>query len=523
MSWINFFTENAWKATAILAAAFALAAILRAASASLRHFLWTAVFASLLVLPAMIDAVPQWAPPVAVYTAQAVTVRSAPAQPVRRTAPVNWAFVLWATGCALASARFLIGAARTSWMVRRATPAPYAQSMFEDLAGSLGIRRRVRLVESEGAPMPLAWGIARPVVVLPEEASAWETPRLSAVLLHELLHVKRLDLPAQAVAQAACCLFWFHPLAWLALREFRKERERACDDAVLLYGLAPHEYAGHLMDLVRALSAKRRPVGDAPAMAEGSDLELRVRALLDRGRDRRPLSRRAAVAIATSAVAVLLPFAAITAYAQARGTLAGIVQDPSGARVPNCRVTARNEDASNQETTIANPAGEYGFASIPPGHYSIEFSAPGFMLAKVPAVVDAGTAARVDARLAIGQVSENVVIRGQKSGAATPRAAGTAQRLRVGGMVSQIKLISQVKPIYPAELQQAGVEGTVMIKAIVSKDGFVLSPKVINTVDPRLAQAALDAVSQWTYQPALLNGEPVEVLTTVTLDFKLDQ
>ncbi|SPF48391.1 hypothetical protein SBA4_3900001 [Candidatus Sulfopaludibacter sp. SbA4] len=61
------------------------------------------------------------------------------------------------------------------------------------------------------------------------------------------------------------------------------------------------------------------------------------------------------------------------------------------------------------------------------------------------------------------------------------------------------------------------------MKAIVSKSGSVLSPKVVNTVDPRLAKAALDAVSQWQYQPALLNGEPVETITTITLDFKLDQ
>jgi protein TonB len=48
-------------------------------------------------------------------------------------------------------------------------------------------------------------------------------------------------------------------------------------------------------------------------------------------------------------------------------------------------------------------------------------------------------------------------------------------------------------------------------------------PVVRNTVDPRLAQAALDAVKQWVYQPALLNGEPIETLTTITLDFQLEQ
>jgi TonB family protein len=337
------------------------------------------------------------------------------------------------------------------------------------------------------------------------------------------VHVRRLDLLSQAVAQAACCLYWFHPLAWVALRQLRKERERACDDAVLLRGVAAHDYAGHLLELVRALAAKRSRWADAPAMAESSDLEPRVRALLDPKRSRRPLSRRAAVAVAATVVAVLLPLAAIRAQA-ARGTLAGSVSDPSGARVPNCRVTAKNLDGPNQETTIANPAGDYLFASIPAGRYALEFSARGFAIAKTQAVLVAGATARVDANLEIGQVLENVVIRGQKpSATAASRPAATAQRIRVGGMVTPVRLISQIKPVYPPDLQQLGVEGTVVMSAIVSKNGTVLNPTVRNTVDPRLAAAATEAVRQWVYQPALLNGEPVETITTITLEFQLGQ
>jgi len=426
MMWMAFFAENAWKGTAILAVAFALGAILRGSSASLRHYLWTATFASLVALPAVIGTVPKWSPRTVVYSAQAVTVRGVPATPARRPVPLNWPLILWMVGCTAAAARFLAGAARTSWMVRRAIPADHARAMLEDLAGSLGIRRPVRVLESDCAPMPLTWGVLRPVVVLPDDAPAWQPARLAAVLLHELVHVRRLDLLAQGVAQAACCLFWFHPLAWLALRQLRKERERACDDAVLLRGVAPHDYAGHLMDLVRALSAKRSQWADAPAMAEASDLESRVRALLDRGRNRRPLSRRAAIAIAAAVAAVLLPFAAITAYAQARGAIAGVVQDPSGARIPNCRVTAKNLDASNQEVTTAGPAGEYRFASIPSGRYMLEFSTPGFMVAKVEVTLVTGATARVDANLELGSVSENVLVHGQKPSAARPAAAAAS-------------------------------------------------------------------------------------------------
>lgn len=527
-----FLADSFWKGSIILAAAFAASFMLRRSAASLRHFVWTAAFAALLVLPAAILLIPKWSPatqprPDQIAVGQAsrpvhLTRSAGLPQPVKPPATPILSLLLL-LGCLAAASRFLVGAARTSWMVRRASDAQHARAMLEHLARTLGIRRPVRVLESAAAPMPLTWGVARPVVVLPEEARAWPDGRLNAVLLHELVHVRRLDLLAQAIAQAACCLYWFHPLAWLALRQLRQERERACDDAVLLRGVAAPEYAGHLVDLVRALAARRTRWADAPAMAEASGLESRIRAVLDRGRNRRPLSRRAAIAVAAAVAAVLLPFAAITAHAQAaRGALAGVVQDPSGARVPFCRVTAKNLDGANQETTKANEAGEYQFSSIPSGRYSLEFAAPGFVLSKVEATLVAGAAARVDANLTLGSVTESVVIRGQKSPAAAPRATAT-QRIRVGGNVQAARLTSQTKPVYPAELQQLGVQGSVVMAAIISKQGTVLNPVVRNTVDPRLAQLALDAVKQWLYQPALLNGQPVETLTTITLDFQLDQ
>ena len=538
---MTFLSENAWKATVLLSAACAAGVLLRGRPASLRHFVWTAAFAALVGLPAAIWVLPKWAPPVGV-SVHSVSVAPAakgvpaayptrtgrrltssqtvPADPPRTPAVP---LLVWLAGCLAAASRFLVGAARTSWMVRRAATAGYAQGLLEVLRSSLGIGRRVRVLESIEAPMPLTWGILRPVVVLPDDAPGWPEARLRTVLLHELVHVRRLDLLAQVVAQAACCLYWFHPLVWVALRQLRKERERACDDAVLLGGVAAHDYAGHLLESVRALAAKRSPWVDAPAMAESSDLESRVRALLDRGRSRRPLSRRAAIAVTALVVAVLLPLAAIRAQG-ATGTLAGSVSDPSGARVPQCRVTAQNLDGPNQETAVSNEAGEYRFASIPAGRYSLEFGAPGFARAKTQTVLVAGATARVDARLEIGTVSENVVVRGQKPFAAVaPRSTGMEQRIRIGGAVQMVRLIHQTKPVYPAELQQLGVEGTVVMSAIVSKDGTVLHPTVRNTVDPRLAAAAIEAVKQWVYQPALLNGEPVEILTTITLEFQLGQ
>jgi hypothetical protein len=85
----------------------------------------------------------------------------------------------------------------------------------------------------------MTWGTLRPGVLLPEAAGGWPAARLHAVVLHELVHVQRHDLVAQVAAQAACCLYWFHPMVWPAVRQLRKERETACDDAVLSGGVGP--------------------------------------------------------------------------------------------------------------------------------------------------------------------------------------------------------------------------------------------------------------------------------------------
>ena len=86
------------------------------------------------------------------------------------------------------------------------------------------------------------------------------------------------------------------------------------------------------------------------------------------------------------------------------------------------------------------------------------------------------------------------------------------------------KLLNMVKPVYPAGAKAAGIEGTVVLMAVVAKEGNLLSLRVMNSqIDPELAKAAVEAVSQWRYQPTLLNGDPVEVVTNINVNFRLAQ
>ena len=93
-------------------------------------------------------------------------------------------------------------------------------------------------------------------------------------------------------------------------------------------------------------------------------------------------------------------------------------------------------------------------------------------------------------------------------------------RIRIGGNVNPPPLVSAPPPIYPPQARASGVEGNVLLRAVIGTDGSVIQLSVISG-DSLLAQAAIDAVKQWKYQPMLLDDQPVEVDMTITVPFKL--
>lgn len=107
-------------------------------------------------------------------------------------------------------------------------------------------------------------------------------------------------------------------------------------------------------------------------------------------------------------------------------------------------------------------------------------------------------------------------------GGAPPPPKPTAARIRQGGSVQAALLVNKVQPVYPPLARQTRISGTVRLHAIISKSGSVESLEVLSG-HPLLVRAAMDAVQQWRYKPTLLNGEPVEVDTTIDVIFSLNQ
>ena len=102
---------------------------------------------------------------------------------------------------------------------------------------------------------------------------------------------------------------------------------------------------------------------------------------------------------------------------------------------------------------------------------------------------------------------------------AVPKVAAP-QRVRVSAGVTSGLLVRKVNPVYPPLARQARISGTVVLRAVISKDGSIENLSLVSG-HPMLAPAAIDAVKQWKYKPYLLNGEPVEVDTEVQVNFTL--
>ncbi|MCU0251708.1 MAG: energy transducer TonB [Vicinamibacterales bacterium] len=129
----------------------------------------------------------------------------------------------------------------------------------------------------------------------------------------------------------------------------------------------------------------------------------------------------------------------------------------------------------------------------------------------------AGDKAAADAVAAKEQAE---AIAAKEKADAEAREKAKAAAVRVGGKIKPPTKIKNVTPVYPAAAKSANVAGMVIIEATIGGDGKVIHAKVLRSV-PMLDEAALDAVRQWEFTPTLLNGAPVPIVMTVTVNFKL--
>jgi carboxyl-terminal processing protease len=149
------------------------------------------------------------------------------------------------------------------------------------------------------------------VILLPAEAQTWPAERLCGVLTHELAHVRRWDWLLQVLGQLVRALYWFNPLAWVALGRLRAEQELACDDEVLNAGKRPSDYAAELLALMVNLPPGFLVSSMALALGRVRALERRLRSILDPEHNQRPLTRRGVGLVSLGALCLLVPLTSL--------------------------------------------------------------------------------------------------------------------------------------------------------------------------------------------------------------------
>ncbi|TMQ05222.1 MAG: hypothetical protein E6J91_41090 [Deltaproteobacteria bacterium] len=345
----------------VLSLALVATRLLRRAPASLRHTVLASALAAVLALPIIEVLVPAWhagaipadtaevdappALPVAEAAVPAIAHAASVARAPAESFAIPWRAIiggLWAAGVAAMLLRVGVGALRARRIARRGMVAHHAGPHAVEAWRALDGRGDApRVVVSGEVDAPIVVGAIAPTVVVPYAALAWSDERWRVVLLHELAHVRRRDGVANLVAQLACTLHWVDPLAWIAARRLREERELAADDAVLRGGARASTYAEHLVAI--ATGAAHGAPAAALAMAEPMRFEARVAALLDGDRSRGPAGARRAAAVAGAAMLVAVAAACVSPETAHAGDAPTRGAPPIAAKDPALQSAAEEE------------------------------------------------------------------------------------------------------------------------------------------------------------------------------------
>jgi HEAT repeat protein/beta-lactamase regulating signal transducer with metallopeptidase domain len=323
---LTWLPDAAWRGALLLSIAFLVARLLRTQAAAIRHVLWASVLGAVVAMPLLAIIAPLTVPvTVPMRVAELSTARLTPraeSAPVpsdhtgqdasspavdpsallasdraatltestsgetawhERMSPVGWAVTIWLLGVTFLTLRLIAGFVALARMRRRGVESSReVAELAEACATRLGLHDVPRIIVSSRVSMPCTAGWLRPVVLLPDESATWSPERLEVVLLHELSHIRRMDIVPHLLSEVARVVYWFNPLVWLAAARLRAEAERATDDRVVNAGAKPSDYAAHLLDIVRQSRPLWHPAPLMP-LARRSEFEGRMLAILESG------------------------------------------------------------------------------------------------------------------------------------------------------------------------------------------------------------------------------------------------
>jgi bla regulator protein blaR1 len=326
--------NHLWQSTLFLGIVALLALLLRKNQARIRYWLWMAASAKFLIpfsllvslgshLPWPSHAV---APKTTAYVAIEemsqpffeVTALNTPiaipvAQPTASHVPIRILPLIltavWLTGFITMMSFWCVQWRRISRLVRSARPLIEGREvdLLRKAERVAGLPRSVPLLPSSNSMEPGVFGILRPVLLWPEGiARHMDDAHLESVLAHEVCHVQRRDNLTSAIHMLVEAIFWFHPGVWWMERQLVKERERACDEAVLQLGNEAAVYAESILNVCKLYT---EPSIACMSGVTGSELKQRIARILSAQGVRKLDLRRKAMLTLACVLAVGLPLA----------------------------------------------------------------------------------------------------------------------------------------------------------------------------------------------------------------------
>jgi protein TonB len=337
---------------------------------------------------------------------------------------------------------------------------------IRDVPWRVGVSAEIFLSAEIDTPVTFGW--RKPAVLFPASFTEMDENLQRPIACHELLHVQRADWLYIVLEEILRSLFWFHPAVWWALGRIHLSREQVVDREVLR---VTGQRGPYLESLLHFASLRGRPASvPAPLLLKERHLVQRVALMLKESK----MTRSRLIFSLVVMTALLLWTGS---FAMGMFPLAGKPMPQAPAPVP-AAVSA----------PVPTPAPAPAPAAI---------TAPATAEPAPPAVVPVAA-----------------------TKAPQPPKPQQQEPVRIGSGVQASKLIRKVLPMYPELAKRAHVEGNVILQVLINEDGTVTNVQVLQS-QPLLDMAAIEAVKQWRYSTTLLNGIPVPVQTTVSVEFKL--
>ncbi len=496
------------------------------------HLLWLLILVKLFVPPILAFGVlPASERGKVTIEASAITLVPGDAEdipePLGTKAIVGWTLVgVWALGSLLMLGVTLVRQRRFSILLAQSEPASRELvHTIEELASAIGCRRRPLVLITDASVSPLVWScLGRPRIVLPKKLmNTLDERQRDTILAHELAHLKRGDDRVRWIELAAMIVFWWNPTTWWASRCLRDAEEECCD-ALVAEALPDHvkSYATGLVETIRHLS-HREPshLVAASGLGRAATIEGRIRVMFtDRGTSPLSLSKKSLVILAAVFALGLSPMltareGSVEDHAMSAKGLSG---DPISLSLNDADVRdvmATFEHLSNTKIVVDPDVSEkitVELKDIPQGQaLDLILRMTGLSASVKDGVI------YVEPGRALDVFEEGLI---------TPQANGEFEgrplyRYNVGGPITEPMRLDGPNPRYPVQARDEGINGVVVMDCVIAEDGSVRDVEVVKSNAHILSEAAVEAVEQWTFVPATLDGIPVPTRYTLTVRFNL--